>query len=349
MKAAEPPAGRYLPLALVFFSGLAFSAQGILVKLSSPPLGTFIIVVCRGSIQLLIVSTVLFSARAQGDTTQIFGPNRFTAIVLFLRAVMGFFGMLFAFLAMEELPIGDAMTIIMLSPMIASFFGIFILNEHWHAVEITAGVVALIGISLVARPFDSQGGAASVSVLGVLYALLSALSSAMAYITVRMLGTVVAMPWYNVTFAQSLGLVTFGVPLALLFQSDTLSSLVAPEICWRVALASLVGTVGQIAMTYGMQREKSAMATAMRSSDILFGFIFQLVCTDDELNSLSACGAGLVLLSILIIVLKKECYKGDGSALSLAASDQKYGKLSQIDEDDALPILIDKDTDGQEV
>jgi hypothetical protein len=66
-----------------------------------------------------------------------------------------------------------------------------------------------------------------------------------------------------------------------------------------------IGGPSQILMTIGMQREKSATATAMRMSDVLFGFIWQALFTSDTVSALSLLGAGLVSLSIVLVVLFK--------------------------------------------
>jgi hypothetical protein len=58
-------------------------------------------------------------------------------------------------------------------------------------------------------------------------------------------------------------------------------------------------------MTYGLQREKSATATAMRMSDVVFGFLWQAIFTSDNVNAFSVVGALLVMSSILIVVYNK--------------------------------------------
>lgn len=70
--------------------------------------------------------------------------------------------------------------------------------------------------------------------------------------------------------------------------------------------ASLLGAFSQIAMTVGMQKEKSATATAMRMSDVVFGYIWQVLFTNDNvINALSLAGAALIMCSILGLVIYK--------------------------------------------
>lgn len=66
-----------------------------------------------------------------------------------------------------------------------------------------------------------------------------------------------------------------------------------------------IGCFSQIAMTIGMQREKSAAATAMRMSDVFFGYIWQILFTADAASGTSILGAILVISSIFVIILFK--------------------------------------------
>jgi hypothetical protein len=89
-------------------------------------------------------------------------------------------------------------------------------------------------------------------------------------------------------------------------------------------------------MTIGMQREKSAAATAMRMSDLLFGFIWQALFTADEVSRMSVAGALLVSSSILIIVLFKQS--------EVVVNDDSIGTKTHVEstqEDD------DIDTEGE--
>lgn len=54
-----------------------------------------------------------------------------------------------------------------------------------------------------------------------------------------------------------------------------------------------------------MQREKSASASAMRTSDVVFAFIWQVLFTSDPVTLLSVSGAVLVMVGVMIIVVFK--------------------------------------------
>ena len=122
----------------------------------------------------------------------------------------------------------------------------------------------------------------------------------------RILGTTAKMPWWNVCFAQSLGQLFLSLPSLYISGQQLRFDLSAFQIFLIVASGTL-GAWSQVAMTVGMQREKSAVATGMRMSDVVFGFIWQVLLTqDNQINVLSILGAMLVVCSIFLLIFAKE-------------------------------------------
>jgi drug/metabolite transporter (DMT)-like permease len=267
--------------------------------------GLYTLIIFRGSVQLFISAFILFMYRKCGETTPLFGNYTSTRNVLIIRAVLNFFGLMCVFQALKRLPLGDAITIIELSPILSSFMGIYILHEPWHYIEMLAASVSITGIALVSHPICIFGGNC-IDSIGLTWALLAAFASAGAFISVRLLGTVVSVPWYHITFIQSLGLVLFSI-FGEFIQTRRLYIHMSWQLFNIALCGSIIGASYLFAMTIGLQREKSAMGTAMRSSDILFGFLLQATYTTDTLDIFSIIGACLVVTGIVIILCKKQC------------------------------------------
>jgi drug/metabolite transporter (DMT)-like permease len=201
---------------------------------------------------------------------------------------------------------GDAQVLVMMSPLWAAMAGFLVLGEPWRFPEFCATMVSLFGACLVAKPsiiFGQQS--APVSAIGVIFAISSSVSAASAFICVRILGTTAKMPWANVCLAQALGQIGLSAVILPLTRQGVDFHLSRYHAC-LVLGGAFVGAWSQIAMTVGMQREKSATATAMRMSDVAFAFLWQTIFTSDDANLLSVCGALLVTSSILIIVVFKK-------------------------------------------
>ena len=175
----------------------------------------------------------------------------------------------------------------------------FIMGEPWQCAELVATIISLTGVIFVARPPLIFGGSGhnsysystgSADALGVLFGMIASITAGFAYVCVRLLGTSAKMPWFNVVFAQALGQVLFTIPnLYLVEGSMKFSDVTIIEVILIVG-GGILGACSQVAMTYGMQREKSASATAMRMSDVVFGFVWQVLFTEDSFSILSAFG-----------------------------------------------------------
>ena len=183
--------------------------------------------------------------------------------------------------------------------VIYKFLAVFILKEPWKFPEFAATIISLTGAVLVTRPtFIFGGEEETLDTTGVIYAYLAAVFSAGAYICVRMLGTTHKMPWPNVCFIQGIGQVVLSFPTLYLFNIK-LDLSINRYRAILILLGGIIGNVSQMAMTIGMQREKSASATAMRMSDILFGFIWQLTFTNDGFNVYSLLGRKTIKLFLI--------------------------------------------------
>jgi drug/metabolite transporter (DMT)-like permease len=126
----------FIPLGLVFLSGLGFSLQSLVIKLLEQDhfAGTFQLIFCRGSVQLVVASARVYIHHRQGssENQKLCGNTMSVSYMLVARAVIGFLGTAFSFLAVEKLPMGDATTLSMLSQVFSPVLAIFILSEPWH-------------------------------------------------------------------------------------------------------------------------------------------------------------------------------------------------------------------------
>ena len=305
----------------VFLSGLGFSIQSVILKLLEEKTAfeaSFVAVFYRGTIQgIVALFTVYLLLRSQTVEEQcpMFGATSRIRGILLFRSVLGFAGIAFAFLALERLPIGDCIVLVMLSPLVASFLSFLVLGEPWRKQEMGATSLSIVGAICIVKQNAIFGGE-SLDPLGVLFGLIASFGAGCAYTSIRVLGTTAKMPWQNICVAQALGQIVLAIPGIWLAGQDV-------RLIWRLSIfqasllviCAVIGTCSQILMTLGMQREKSALGTAMRMSDVLFGFVWQSLFTQDPVHALSVVGALLVCLSVLTIVYIKSL---DARVTSLA-------------------------------
>jgi drug/metabolite transporter (DMT)-like permease len=87
-----------------------------------------------------------------------------------------------------------------------------------------------------------------------------------------MLGTIAKMPWSNICFVQAWAQMIMSIPAMAITGQLVRFDLTGYQL-FLIVLAGVIGSFSQVLMTIGMQREKSSVATAMRSSDVVFSFI----------------------------------------------------------------------------
>lgn len=254
----------YYPLFLVFMSGFGFSVQSLIIKHLSEQgyHGSFQLIIVRGGVQAFISSCIVYYNKTQGESSMLFGDNRFSNMILFLRAAFGFGSIAFGFLAIEFMPVGDASVLLMQSPILSAILGYFILGEPWRLAEFSATILSMIGVILITRPpfifnklgLESDRSDANIhesgAGLGPLFGCLAAVCAGCAFTTVRLLGTSAKMPWANVSFSASLAQFLLSFPC--LFLSGQSISLHLGWSTWILLLTGgVIGTVSQIAMTIG--------------------------------------------------------------------------------------------------
>lgn len=352
-----------MPLIYVFMSGIGFSIQTLMIKLLSEGgfRGSYHCVFSRGIVQLVIASCFVIWDRLykkrEDESQSLFGDTNYVRFIMVMRSVVGYFSIAFSFLSAEYIPIGDSTVLVMLSPIVAAIASFFILGEPWSIAEFVGTILSITGAVLVAKPpflFGSNVDTGNVDpndfYLGVSVSLFAAICAGFAFVLVRMLGTSAKMPWANVCVVQAIGQIVLSVP-SLYIAGQTF---IVPVTLLEIGMIFVVGFVGawsQIAMTLGMQREKSAAASAMRMSDVVFGFIWQVLFTADDLNLLSLFGAIIVASSILVIVIFKANNSPSAATdkikpMTAASSrSQGYEVVSALEVDDQTDLEDEADND----
>jgi hypothetical protein len=94
------------------------------------------------------------------------GPNRVTQLVIVARSVIGFGAIGLAFLAVQNLPVGDATVLCGLSPIFTSIGATCLLGEKYGFREFGGVVFSLAGVVMISRPSFLFGGVCNLE-LGV--------------------------------------------------------------------------------------------------------------------------------------------------------------------------------------
>jgi len=312
---------RWLPLGLIALSSVGFSVQALVVKeltLSGVP--TFQALIIRGTCQAL--GCILTLAVKKRHPKTWLGESLQEVQILVPRAVIGFGGIAFGFLSISYLPLSESQVLQQVVPVFAATYARIFLKEPWYCTEFLSALSAIAGVVFIARPApffaasDATDAHALDRSLGITCALLSAASAGGAYVIIKLLGTKLKVDWPVVLLYQALGQVLL-CPPAMLVARQSLIWL-APK---QVGMSLLVGFLGfwsQAAMTYGMQREKSATATVARQAlSPVSAFVLQITFEPgDPLFWSTFVGFAIILSGLVLTVMGKAMRSSDSKEKS---------------------------------
>lgn len=294
---------RWVPIILLALSALGFSIQALMVRwLTEEGIGTFQLLILRGSCQALGCCVCLC---VKGMTLGSWlGTTRLERTALFGRAVVGYGGICFGFLSISLMPLADSQILGQTAPIFSAGFARIFLKEEWHCSEFFSALAAIVGVGFISKPETLLSD--NVSHLGVFFGLLSAFSAGATYVVIRFLGTA-KVDWASVLLAQALGQIVIS-PFALAVSGQQLRLFSRPQMVLGLMIG-FTGFVSQIAMTKGMQKEKSATASLIRQSLCpIFALAWQaLFFPADVLGWTSFAGFGTILMGLMVTVTAKAC------------------------------------------
>ena len=262
-----------------------FAVMGLFVKLAGATLPAMQIVFARGAITLALASLMLRRAGLSPRGNQ---PR-----LLLARGLVGSAALVSYYFALVELPLAEATVLQQTAPLWTAVFAAFALREPITGRVGAALALAFAGVLLIARPAWLVGGAVAADApFGhVLVGLLSAVLSAIAYVTVRRLGRSedpLVVVWY-------LPVVT--LPVSAPF---ALAQWVWPDARgWALLVGiGVVTQLAQLALTRGLARQEAGRATAIGYLQVAFATLFGALCFGVWPTPASWAGMGLIVAGL---------------------------------------------------
>jgi drug/metabolite transporter (DMT)-like permease len=271
-------------LASAFF----FSLMSLQVKVAGQFLPSQEIVLARGLVSLVLSYWLVKRARISP-----WGRRKW---ILILRGVFGFAAMSCFYYALTQLPIAEATVLHFTSPLWTALIAALFLREELSRWVLGPIVVSLVGVVLVTRPALVFGDAAAeINTFGVGIALLGAMLSAMAYVSVRE-ASKTEDPLVIVFYFP---LVT--VPATLPF----ISEFVWPQgWVWLVLLGVGVSTqIAQIFLTRGLALEPAGRAMTVGYAQIIFVVLWGMIFFAEYLDVWGVVGSLLVIAGTLAVAV----------------------------------------------
>lgn len=253
--------------------------------------------------------------------------------------------------SVHYLPLAEATVLRFLVPTVTAMSCAFFLGELFTMKEFIAGLIALVGVIMIAHPSGLSGAspddvnvtlaspADEVSPLqrfiAIVVSLVGIFGAAGAYTTIRVIGHR-AHALMSVNYFAFIG--TVGSTFALIVLPGM--SFTMPYGAQQWFLLLILGIFGfglQFLLTAGLQLDRSSKATSMLYTQILFALSFDWAIWGVLPDGLSFLGGAIVIASTLWSALQK-------SHPAPKVQDSDDGKI--VDEESAL--LINEDREREE-
>lgn len=211
------------------------------------------------------------------------------------RTGAGIAAMFFGFFALSRLPLGDAVTLANLTPLIVAIVSRRALGERSGSGLFVAVLLGLLGVAMLAGASFAHPHGEHVGLLGFAAAVVGACCSAVAMIFLRRLGPRESAEGVSLHFAAWAAVATFvvGLPWA------RVPSFVAGM---ALVIAGITGGAAQVAMTKAYGLDKAARVGAIGYSGLVISQVFGLLFLDEHPGIRQLVGAGFVLASGLFLV-----------------------------------------------
>mmetsp|Transcript_3416 Transcript_3416/g.6291 ORF Transcript_3416/g.6291 Transcript_3416/m.6291 type:complete len:407 (+) Transcript_3416:240-1460(+) len=292
-------------LLLLLLSAVLYSVAGVLVKLAANKgLSSSELVLLRAIFQATIVVTCMCLYKTDNGVRLIrqpFGNDARVIKIVIVRGIVGGLGFCLYFYTISVLPLGDATALISLKPVPAIFLGRIWLGEPITPLHVVVTITSVVGSILIAQPsflFASQHASASI---GHVTGLLGACCAAGVVTLIRKAGSIGAH-----TLQLLFSWAFFGILFSTISLVYTSFQLPSSTTSWIYVVGmSVIGSMAHFLLNYAGQLAPASLSSVVRSSDLMFAYIWEIFIFSTIPNGWTWMGVGFISLSLIMITVQK--------------------------------------------
>ena len=305
-----------LGILLLLICAVLFSIMGTFVHLAAEEdeLPSTELVLIRAIFQgSFVVAGILLSKEGENqrwlDVHGVFGDNPKVQRVVVARGLVGSCGFVCFYFAMSSLPLGDAMAVLSLHPIITVVVAPHVLpNEHFRSVHFIAALMTVVGTCYIARPqflFDDTSSHKEASSVGYIVGLLGSCIASAVFLLIRRAGNLKANT-LQLLFSWSV----FGIIMSFIVGIITTSiahwHLPSTAKAWGYTLGICVfGSSAHFLMNYGGRIAPAGLSSILKSTDILWSYLIQIFVFKQIPSKLTIIGVLFIVISLIILAIHK--------------------------------------------
>jgi len=276
------------PTALVLVSEGMLSLYPILIKTVPTNLFT------QWFARFLVFPVLAFVFGSSADV-----PRPYWSIETLAAGLLNLIHVGSSYLSFSLLPAGIALSLFYLYPIFNVLAGTFF-GEPIHFQTVGLLLVASVGVYFVTRPAPSETRPASsvaLSPIGILAALIAALTETLIYVFVRQNKQAAASPFTAVHQLYPIGLLA----LLLAFAARPSSLDLTPGTALALlGFNGLVGFIGYTSRFYAIPKVSTLVFSMLSFVGVLFGYLWGHWFTTEKTHPLAWLGSGLIAFAAFV-------------------------------------------------
>ncbi|CAL8099512.1 unnamed protein product [Orchesella dallaii] len=293
---------RYLGIFLAVAAAFQFSLSAYVIKiLKYQP---FNLGVWRFSVMAMIPIPFLIHAvvwKKEKILKEVWPVNN-TTVFLLVQAFVGSNSIIFVFFGLKYLNIADSIVIGTSAPIFVTFVAFLFLGERCGLIPVFTAILALIGVAIISKPPALTGAEdlSENSFIGVLSSFSSMILLTIHYVAIRYIRTL-HHALVNLFFAL------WGL-IECLVVAYAIGVLEVPKDMREVGLIILTAFLAffaQTCVTLALKYEQAGPVALVRTSEVVFAFLWQALFLNVQPDMFSIIGAVLTLSGVVITSLRK--------------------------------------------
>ena len=272
----------------MFISICAFSIMDLIVKWSDNyPVGQ--VLFFRGLFGMIPIFFLIPKERY----FDFYKTNR--SILHFKRCFAGLIAIVAIFIALRELPLATVVSITFAAPIFTTILSIFFLSEKVGFYRWMAVLVGFIGIIIISEP-----GYSSLN-LYYIYPIIFCLGLSYVAIAIRQLSSTEPVWLIGLYFSFLIMIMSF---FSLITHEWILPNL---KDLFLLSMIGILGGLANLWLTQSYKFSEVSLVTPLKYLALVFGIIFGYLIWDEVPTIKTLIGAGLVIISS-IIIFRREIY-----------------------------------------
>ncbi len=273
----------------LIFASFFFSLMTVCVKKIDNRIPIYELVFFRSLFSLFITSLIINKRNLNP-----WGRNK---PLLVLRGIFGTIALVCIFYAIRTMPLNISTVIQYTYPIFISIFAGILINEKITKNLIIASVTGWLGILIILNPSQLSSLNIELNNLSVLIAFLGAISTSLAYITVKKL-TLTEDVFIIIKYFPLISVVTLSPIVFLNWVTPNFNDLV-----WIIGIGFFT-QAGQTFLTIGIKKLQTSEAATINYLQVFFGSLWGILFFNELININFIMGSSLVLLGTIISTSK---------------------------------------------